>query len=278
MRLVRFGEKGDERPGLWKDGRIIEIRKHLPDCPDIGRAFFEAGWIERVARINDPGEILETRLASPVSTPEKIICLGKNYADHAKEGGMSIPETPLLFSKTPNTVNGPFDPVILPESDTQIDWEVELAVVIGRTCKRVGEKDAPAFIAGYTVMNDVSARTVQFFDKQWFRGKSFDGFAPLGPVLVTPDELGDVSRLRLTTHVNGELMQDGATSDLIFDVYSLVSFISRDITLVPGDIISTGTPSGVGIFRDPPITLKNGDIVRCEISVIGFIENRFQAE
>ncbi len=275
MRLVRFGEKGSERPGILRDGRVVDIRRHFPEAPDLGREFFEEGWIERLRSLTDPGQPLTARLGSPVARPEKIICLGKNYAEHAREGGMSIPEKPLLFCKTVNTLNGPHDPVLLPESSGQVDFEVELAVIIGRTAKRVPRGKALSYVAGYCVMNDVSAREAQFSDKQWFRGKSFDTFAPLGPALVTPDEIPDISRLSLKTWLNGQLMQDGNTSDLIFDAPYLISFISQDITLVPGDIISTGTPSGVGIFRDPPVVLKDGDLVRCEISGIGFIENRF---
>jgi 2-keto-4-pentenoate hydratase/2-oxohepta-3-ene-1,7-dioic acid hydratase in catechol pathway len=216
---------------------------------------------------------MDTRIGCPINRTSKIICLGKNYSEHAKEGGFNQPEKPLLFSKTPNTLNGPFDPIILPRSSKQVDWEVELAVVIGKTSKRVTRENAMDCIAGFTVANDVSGRDAQFFDSQWFRGKSFDSFAPMGPCVVTIDELGDVQNLKLTARVNGTLMQNGNTKDMIFDIPSIIEFISEDITLLPGDVILTGTPAGVGIFRDPPIVLKAGDVVECAIEKIGSTRN-----
>ena len=218
---------------------------------------------------------MDVRLGCPVCTTQKIICLGKNYVEHAKEGNMKTPESPLLFCKTPNTLNGPEDPVLMPLESGQIDWEVELAVVIGKRCKRVRRDDVHYVIAGYTVMNDVSGREAQFSDKQWFRGKSYDGFAPLGPCIVTPDEIADIQNLRLTATVDGEVMQDGNTKDMIFDIPAIIESISCDITLEPGDIISTGTPAGVGIFRDPPVTLKGGNVVDCTVEGIGTLTNRF---
>jgi len=274
MRLIRFGEKGSERPGLWKEGRIVDLRKHYPDIPDIGWPFFRDGWLTKVGLVTDPGVEMDVRLGCPVHRPSKIICLGKNYAEHAREGGFETPEKPLLFSKTMNTLNGPYDPILLPASAGQVDWEVELAVVMGREGKGIRAADAYAYVAGFCVMNDVSGRDAQFGDGQWFRGKSFDTFAPLGPCLVTRDEMGDVENLRITAHLDGLLMQEGNTGDLIFKIPFIIEYISRDITLMPGDIISTGTPSGVGIFRDPPILLKPGSIIKCEIEKIGFIENR----
>jgi 2-keto-4-pentenoate hydratase/2-oxohepta-3-ene-1,7-dioic acid hydratase in catechol pathway len=220
---------------------------------------------------------MDVRLGAPVFRPEKIVCLGKNYAEHAKEGGFDMPEAPLLFCKTPNALNGPFDPIFMPISSDQIDWEVELAVVIGKKGLRIPQDRALDYIAGYTVMNDVSGRRAQFAHSQWFRGKSFDTFAPLGPALVTPDEVGDVQNLRLTATVNGEVMQDGTTGDMIFSIEEIISDLSQDITLVPGDIISTGTPAGVGIFRDPPLVLKEGDEVECWIEKIGSICNKVMA-
>ncbi len=180
----------------------------------------------------------------------------------------------MLFVKTPNALNGPYDPILLPRSCDQVDWEVELAVVIGKEGKRINTKDAYRHIAGFTIMNDVSGRQAQFSDSQWYRGKSFDTFAPMGPAIVTLDELGDPHDLRLTTLVDGQVMQDGTSGDMIFDIPTLVAYISEDITLVPGDVISTGTPSGVGIFRDPPITLQPGNIVECRIEKIGAIKNK----
>ncbi|MBW2192247.1 MAG: fumarylacetoacetate hydrolase family protein [Deltaproteobacteria bacterium] len=277
MRLIRFGEKGNEKPGLWKNGNIVDLKQIFPDIPDIGEAVFRDGWLERVARITDPGLKIDARIACPVYRPSKIICLGKNYAEHAKEGGFENPETPLIFCKTPNTLNGPFDPIVLPKSSGQVDWEVELALIIGKAGKRIRKKDALSYIAGFTVFNDVSGREAQFSDSQWFRGKSFDTFAPMGPYIVTPDEIGgieDIHNLRLTTAVDGQIMQDGNTRHMIFDIPAILENISADMTLVPGDIIATGTPEGVGIFRDPPVVLKPGNVVECRIEKIGAIINK----
>ncbi len=274
MRLVRFGTKGEERPGLLKkENMIVDLKGLFPDMPDIGDEFFRSGWLEKVSGIDNPGQKMDVRLGCPVSRPSKIICLGKNYAEHAKEGGFDSPGKPLLFCKSPNTLNGPFDPVMLPQSCGQVDWEVELAVIIGREGKRIRREDAYEFVAGYAVMNDVSGREAQFSDSQWYRGKSFDTFAPLGPAIVTKDEIGDVQKLQLTCKVDGVIMQDGNTKDMIFDIPFIIEYISRDITLMPGDIISTGTPSGVGIFRNPPVTLNPGNIVECTIEKIGAIIN-----
>jgi 2,4-diketo-3-deoxy-L-fuconate hydrolase len=274
MKLVRFGEKGKEKPGLWKDGNIVDLKKIFPEIPDIGEVFFRENWPEKIAEINDPGQALKDRIGCPIHAPSKIICLGKNYAEHAKEGGFENPDKPLIFCKTPNALNGPFDPIIIPQSSGQIDWEVELAIIIAKEGKRISKAEALDYIAGFTVMNDVSGREAQFSDSQWFRGKSFDGFAPVGPFIVTPDEMGDVNNLRLTAKVDGEIMQDGNTRDMIFDVSTIIEDISEDITLIPGDIISTGTPAGVGIFRDPPVVLKPGNVVECYIENIGTIVNK----
>ena len=275
MRLVRFGNPGDERPGLLQDDGIVDLRALFPEIPDIGERFFADDWLERLAGLNAAGRRMEVRLGPPVARPGKIICLGKNYAEHAKEGGFEMPSAPLLFCKTGNALNGPFDPVQMPRSAGQIDWEVELAVVIGKSGKRIAEDKAFEYIAGFSVMNDVSAREAQFAHSQWFRGKSFDTFAPMGPALVTPDEIGDVHNLDLTAKVNGELMQAGNTRDMIFKIPVLIADISEDMTLLPGDIISTGTPAGVGIFRDPPVVLQPGDEVVCWVEKIGAIGNRF---
>jgi len=275
MRIIRFGPQGQEKPGLWKDGRIVDLTAIFPDIPDVSEQFFRQGWLQKIAAVKADGEEITVRIGPPVQNPSKIICLGKNYAEHAKEGGFDKPDSPLLFAKTPNTLNGPYDPVLLPKSCGQVDWEVELAVIIGQEGKRIPRHDAMQYIAGYSVMNDVSGREAQFSDSQWFRGKSFDTFAPLGPALVTPDEIEDIHNLRLTAEVDGKLMQDGNTGTMIFDIPKIIEYISEDITLKPGDIISTGTPSGVGIFRDPPITLKPQNVVVCEIEKIGRLKNEF---
>jgi 2,4-diketo-3-deoxy-L-fuconate hydrolase len=274
MKLVRFGEKGKEKPGLYKEGNIVDLRKIFPKIPDIGERFFRENWLEKIAGVEDPGQKIKDRIGCPIHAPSKIICLGKNYAEHAKEGGFENPDKPLIFCKTPNTLNGPFDPIILPKSSGKIDWEVELAIIIGKEGKRISKERALDYIAGFTVMNDVSGREAQFSDSQWFRGKSFDGFAPAGPVMVTADEIGDVNNLRITATVDGKIMQDGNTRDMIFDVFTIIEDISEDITLVPGDIISTGTPAGVGIFRDPPVVLRPGNVVECYVENIGTIINK----
>ncbi|MFZ1198533.1 MAG: fumarylacetoacetate hydrolase family protein [Desulfobacterales bacterium] len=274
MRLIRFGARGEERPGIEVDSRIVDLRRHFPDIPDIGEAFFRHGWLDRIAALDAPGEPLNVRHGCPLARPSKIICLGKNYAEHAREGGFEQPDKPLLFCKGPNTLNGPYDPILLPRSCGKIDWEVELAVVIGREAKRVRKADAPEVIAGVTIINDVSGREAQFADSQWFRGKSFDTFAPMGPAIVTLEEIGDLQNLRLTALVDGTVMQDGNSRDMIFDVAALIEFISEDMTLLPGDVISTGTPSGVGFFRSPPVVLAAGNLVECRIEKIGAIVNR----
>jgi 2,4-diketo-3-deoxy-L-fuconate hydrolase len=278
MRLIRFGQKGKGKPGLWKDGKIVDLREIFPQIPDISETFFRDGWLEKLAGLKHPGRKIEARIASPIHRPSKIICLGKNYAEHAKEGGFENPEKPLIFCKTPNALSGPYDPIILPKSSGQVDWEVELAVIIGKEGKRINKTNAFDYIAGFTVMNDVSGREAQFSDSQWFRGKSFDSFAPAGPFIVTPDEIDDVNNLRLTAVIDGEIMQDGNTRDMIFDIPAIIENISEDITLIPGDIISTGTPAGVGIFRDPPVVLKPGNVVECRIEKIGAIINKVLKE
>lgn len=277
MRLIRFGPAGAERPGLWRDGRIVDLRAIFPDIPDINEDFFRQGWIEKVAGVDAPGDFIEARLGPPVGRCSKIICLGLNYFDHSQESGFEAPERPLLFSKAPNALSGPRDPIVLPVSSGQIDWEVELAVVIGSEGKRIRASDAIDYIAGYSILNDVSGREAQFGDGQWFRGKSFDSFAPMGPVLVTPDELTQPHALDIQAYVDGVQMQSGNTADLIFKIPDILAYVSEDITLMPGDIISTGTPAGVGIFRDPPITLGEGNVVECRVESIGQLRNEVVA-
>ncbi|MDH3798749.1 MAG: fumarylacetoacetate hydrolase family protein [Desulfobacterales bacterium] len=278
MRLIRFGPVGQEKPGLWQADRVVDLRAIFPEIPDISERFFKDGWLQRIQQIEDPGQEMDVRLGCPLCRPSKIICLGLNYLDHNEESGFEKPQRPLLFSKTPNALTGPFDPIMLPQSCDQIDWEVELAVVIGRTGKRIAAEDALDYVAGFSVLNDVSGRQAQFSDSQWFRGKSFDTFAPMGPALVTIDEIENFQNLKLTARVNGEIMQDGNSADMIFDIPTIIAFISQDITLWPGDIISTGTPSGVGIFRDPPVLLKAGDVVECRVENVGTIRNTIEAE
>jgi 2,4-didehydro-3-deoxy-L-rhamnonate hydrolase len=282
MRLIRFGPPGEEKPGLLDQDKIVDLRKFRPEIPDINSRFFREGWLEKLKDADFKSEKMDVRLGCPVESPSKIICLGKNYAEHAKEGGFDKPQSPLLFCKTPNTLNGPFDPIILPQSSKKIDWEVELAVIIKKQGKRIKKEDALDYIAGVTILNDVSGRDAQFADSQWFRGKSFDTFAPVGPCIVTLDEMAengkiknkDLNNLQLQAVLNNDIMQNANTGSMIFDIPSILEFVSTDMTLYPGDIISTGTPEGVGFFRDPPILLQEGDVIECRIEKIGSIKNR----
>jgi 2-keto-4-pentenoate hydratase/2-oxohepta-3-ene-1,7-dioic acid hydratase in catechol pathway len=225
------------------------------------------------------GERLLTRslssvtLDAPIPRPGKIIALGRNYLDHIKETGSDIPKFPIIFAKFPSCVIGPNDPIPIPKISKQIDWEVELAVVMGRTCKDVKEDQSLNYIAGYTIINDVSARDLQHSDGQFVRSKSLDGFCPMGPCIVTRDELNDGSGLRITTKINGVTKQDSTTSELIFNVPQIISLLSKSFTLEPGDVIATGTPSGVGFVRDPPEFLKPGDEVEQFIEKIGSLRN-----
>ncbi|MGE5620020.1 MAG: fumarylacetoacetate hydrolase family protein [Sphingomonadaceae bacterium] len=217
--------------------------------------------------------VKEVALLAPVPRPGKLLCIGLNYRDHAAEVDMALPERPVLFSKFPSCVVAPGAPIVLPEISDQVDYEAELAVVIGKEAKGVSEEDAMEYVAGYTVMNDVSARDVQLGDGQWVRGKSFDTFAPMGPALVTRDEVADPHNLAISLRLNGETMQDSNTSNLVFNIPRLISFLSQAITLEPGDVIATGTPAGVGMSRKPPVYLKDGDHVMVEIQGIGVLEN-----
>jgi 2-keto-4-pentenoate hydratase/2-oxohepta-3-ene-1,7-dioic acid hydratase in catechol pathway len=209
-----------------------------------------------------------------VTRPSKIIAVGLNYRDHAIETKQEIPTTPVIFAKFPSSINGPDAPVVLPKDDPQGDYEAELAVVIGRQAKAVSESDALNYVAGYMPLNDVSARRWQFADKQWVRGKSCDTFCPTGPWLTTRDAVPDPHALSIRMRVNGNVVQDSNTSNLIFRIPALIAFISAGITLEPGDIIATGTPDGVGVFRKPPVFLKSGDVMEVEIEGLGTLRNR----
>ncbi len=213
-------------------------------------------------------------LGAPVPDPDKIICLGLNYADHAAESNMAIPKYPVLFPKYRNSLTGPHSPIVLPRFSTQIDYEAELAVIIGRTCKDVTEQDALSYVAGYSIMNDVSARDWQFLANQWMPGKAIDTFGPMGPGIVPAAEIPDPQSLRVIARVNGQVLQDGNTKLMIFSVAKSIEFISTFMTLEPGDIISTGTPAGVGFSRKPPLFLHEGDVVEVEIERVGSIVNK----
>ena len=209
----------------------------------------------------------------PAVNPTKILAIGRNYADHAAEGGADLPKAPLLFNKLPNTLNAHNAPIVLPSITEKVDYEAELAVVIGQTAKRVSEAAALDHIFGYSLIDDVSARDLQFGDGQWTRGKSLDTFAPLGPFITTRDEIEDVQALKIEGVLNGQVMQSSNTSKMIFKVAYLVSYLSQGITLEPGDVIATGTPDGVGIFRKPPVLLKDGDVFEVKIEKLGTLRN-----
>lgn len=217
----------------------------------------------------------EVKVRAPIPEPRKIFCLGLNYRDHAREGGVQLPEKPMIFSKMANAIIGPGDPILLPRPEiaSQIDYEAEFAFVIGKRGKHIPRDEAFAYVAGYTNFNDVSARDVQFSESQLLRAKSFDTFAPIGPYLVLKDEVPDPHALDIKLWLNGELMQSSHTNQLIFGVDFLVSYLSQSFTLLPGDIVATGTPSGVGYFRKPPALLKAGDVVRLEVAGLGVLEN-----
>lgn len=279
MKLVRFGQAGAERPGIWIDpaetsaeALILDVRAMAFDIADYDEHFFSHFGLERAASLlREPARKLlpakDLRLGPPVARPGKIICLGKNYGDHAREFDNQIPAAPILFAKAGTALNGPNDPIVLPQSVRQVDCEVELAVIIGKTAKAVAAKQALDYVAGYTILNDVTDRAAQRSDGQWFRGKSPDTFCPLGPFLVTGADIPDPHALRLESKLNGKVMQSGHTSDLIFKIPFLIEYISATMTLQPGDIISTGTPAGVGSARNPPVYLQPGD--RIELTVAG---------
>jgi acylpyruvate hydrolase len=221
--------------------------------------------------------IRSARLLAPLARPPKITCVGLNYADHARENRVEPPPKPIFFLKSGNTLCGPSDPIRLPPNSTQVDYEAELAVVIGKGGREIPREKAYDHVAGYTILNDVTARDMQFGDKQWFRGKSCDTFAPLGPWIVTADEIPDPHNLRISLALNGQTMQDSNTSNLIFKVPDLISYLSQSLTWEVGDLISTGTPAGVGIFRKPPVFIQAGDAVSITVERIGSLTNRVEA-
>jgi 2-keto-4-pentenoate hydratase/2-oxohepta-3-ene-1,7-dioic acid hydratase in catechol pathway len=213
-----------------------------------------------------------------ISRPGKIVCVGLNYLDHAQEGGMELPKAPLLFAKWPNTLIGDGEAIVLPPESKEVDYEAELGVVIGTSAKRVSEADALDHVEGYICLNDVSARDMQFGDGQWTRGKSPDTFCPVGPRLVPREEIADPQQLGIRCILNGETMQDSSTSQMIFSVAEIIAYVSQAITLEPGDLIATGTPAGVGVFKDPKVLLKDGDEVAIEIDGLGTLTNPVRKE
>lgn len=303
MKFLNFQQDGKIRCGLLLESdQILELRtlfQHLGKDPalvesdlkffynyfsikDTINAFLERKNFQNLKLF----DLSEVKLLSPDLHPSKIVCLGLNYKAHALETGQKLPKLPMLFSKASTAVIGPDQPIILPKVRSSIagvaqpiavlDYEVELAVIIGKTCKGASIQEASDCILGYTILNDVSARMEQMNDKQYFRSKSFDTFAPLGPWIVSADSIGDPMNLYIECRVNDELRQNSNTNDMHFSVYETVSFISEAITLLPGDVIGTGTPAGVGASKKPPLSLKEGDIIDCSIEHIGLLRNNVQ--
>lgn len=291
MRILSYKHEGADAVGLLINGSVVNLTEAAAATGRRSLAFssihnlLEAGpaAIRGVQQIADSlrfgktrvesAPVASVRLRPPFPRPSKIVAVGLNYKDHAHEAGFDLPKEPLLFAKFPSSITGPSDPVVIPEGDPQVDFEVELAVVIRGTARRVSESRALEYVAGYMVLNDVSARAFQFGDKQWTRGKSCDSFCPIGPWLTTPDEITSPHALSVITRVNGEVLQKSNTRNLIFSVPQLIAYISRDITLLPGDIIATGTPPGVGVFREPPRFLVAGDVVETEVEGLGVLRN-----
>ncbi len=279
MKLIRYGNPGHEKPGLLlPDGRLIDASAFTPDYNE---AFFAGDaieglreWMVRHAG-EAPGVDPGTRLGPPLARPSKLICIGLNYRDHAAETGAAIPAEPIVFFKATSAICGPHDPLIIPRGSGKTDWEVELAIVIGRKASYVAKEDALDHVAGYVLHNDYSERAFQLErGGQWVKGKSCDSFAPLGPFLATKDEIANVNALPMWLKVNGGIRQDGNTSNLIFDVPTIVSYLSQFMSLLPGDVISTGTPAGVGMGLKPPVFLKPGDVV--ELGIVGLGSSRQQ--
>lgn len=273
MKLIRFRENGKVKPGVIIYDAFYDVSAF---GEDYNEQFFENDGLDRLQKFIDdnkdqlPKLSSDVSLDSPVARPSKIICIGLNYADHAKETNAAIPAEPIVFFKATSAIVGPFDDVIIPKNSTKSDWEVELAVVIGKKASYVEESEALEYVAGYCLHNDLSERAFQLErGGQWVKGKSCDTFAPLGPFLATQSELQDIDNLRLWLKLNGETMQDGTTANLIFKVPFLVSYLSQFMTLLPGDIISTGTPAGVGLGMNPQVYLKDGDVMELGIEGLG---------
>jgi 2-keto-4-pentenoate hydratase/2-oxohepta-3-ene-1,7-dioic acid hydratase in catechol pathway len=272
--LARAVKAAAGGPASWllNGNNMLEVITRGPSAlADINALISEADspgiTNERIALSLDAIEFL------PAVHPSKILAIGRNYVDHAIEGGAAPPTAPLLFNKLPNSLSAHNAPIVLPDISEKVDYEAELAVVIGRRARRVSEAAALDHVFGYTLINDVSARDLQFGDGQWTRGKGLDTFAPLGPFITTRDEIADVQALKIEGRLNGEVMQSSNTARMIFGVAFLISYLSQGMTLEPGDVIATGTPEGVGVFRDPPVLLKAGDIYEVEIEGLGTLRN-----
>ncbi|MEZ5077236.1 MAG: fumarylacetoacetate hydrolase family protein [Solirubrobacterales bacterium] len=278
MRLVHLAGPEGPEPALIRKNGVVSLRPTLPaavstldDAITLGAETLHAAAAELDGA--DATPLADVTLAAPLLRPSKVLCIGMNYRDHADEQGVELPSSPLLFAKLPSALTGPDSTVSWSsELTSQVDWEAELAVVVGRPLREVSPGAALEGVFGYTAANDLSARDIQFADGQWVRGKSLDGFLPLGPALVTADSY-DPSAKAIRSRVNGKLMQNSNTDQLIFGVGEILSFLSRAFTLLPGDVVLTGTPAGVGAFREPPIFLGNGDVVEIEIEGLGTLRN-----
>jgi len=275
MKLTRYYENGTVVPGIFTTE--TEILNCAEFGEDWGEAFFENNGLERLEKfLQERGDSLprvnagDVKLAPAVARPSKVVCIGLNYASHAKEAGMEPPSEPVVFFKATTAWAGPNDEIVIPRDSEKTDWEVELAVVIGKRTKYVSEEEALDYVAGYGVHNDYSEREWQLEKGgQWVKGKSADTYAPFGPYLATSDEVADPNNLGLWLSLNGEKLQDGNTSDFIFNIQQVISYLSNFMTLLPGDVISTGTPAGVGLGFDPPFYLKEGDVVELGIDGLG---------
>jgi 2,4-diketo-3-deoxy-L-fuconate hydrolase len=274
MKLIRHGKPGKEKPGvILADGSLVDVSAFGGDYDE---AFFASGGTDILQRwlsakgSNAPILSPEVRLGPPICRPSKIVCIGLNFRDHAAESEMEIPKEPVIFLKSTTSLVGPNDPLVIPKNGTKVDWEVELAVIIGKRALYVGKDQALDHIAGYALHNDYSERTFQLErGGQWVKGKSADTFAPLGPFLATQTEIPDSGNLQMWLEVNGVFRQKSSTANMIFDVPTLVSYVSQFMTLLPGDVISTGTPAGVGLGMNPPQYLKAGDVVELGIEKLG---------
>jgi 2-keto-4-pentenoate hydratase/2-oxohepta-3-ene-1,7-dioic acid hydratase in catechol pathway len=280
MKLLRYGEAGAEKPGLLDaDGVIRDLSKHVAD---IGGKALDQASLKELAKLDPkslPAVPGSPRIGACVSGVGKFICIGLNYSDHAAETGATVPSEPVVFMKATSAIVGPDDDVLIPRGSEKTDWEVELGVVIGRTAKYVSEADALDYVAGYCLTNDVSERAFQAERQgQWTKGKSCDTFGPIGPWLVTRDEVADPQNLKMWLTVNGKTMQNGSSSTMVYGVAHLVSYLSQFMSLHPGDIISTGTPPGVGLGMKPPRYLKDGDVVELGIEGLGTQKQTFRAD
>jgi 2-keto-4-pentenoate hydratase/2-oxohepta-3-ene-1,7-dioic acid hydratase in catechol pathway len=278
MKLIRFVKEGMEKPGIFFNDTYYDASGVINDYDEL---FFESGGLEKLQKHVAENKLPVTevsRLACPVKRPSKIVCIGLNYSDHAKETGAALPTEPVVFLKSTTAIIGPDDDIVMPKGSLKTDWEVELAVIIATKASYVSEREAMNYVAGYCLHNDVSEREFQLErGGTWDKGKGCDTFAPLGPWLVTKDEIADVHNLRLWLTVNGQKMQDGTTANLIFNVPHIVSYVSCFMTLLPGDIISTGTPAGVGLGMKPPVYLKHGDVVELGIDGLGVSRQHVKA-